>query len=163
MNAIIETPNAIETRNDEIKKELEIIAARKAGLNPATILAVAKNPNSSLYRYFTWDDTEAARRFREMQAYELIRRVKVTVETNDGKSLTVRAFFPVKQIEADGTIDHTKRGNYFPVTTLGQINDAIRQTIEHAKSDLKAFQTKYTALSELLEFEEVFTVIKRVK
>jgi hypothetical protein len=161
MQTIIENERGLETRNDELRKSLTAIAVRPSGLTPTTLLNVAKNPKSELHKYFCWDDTEAARKYREMQAYELIRRVKVVIETEDKKPITVRAFFPVKQIENDGTIDYSKRGKYFPVSSLS--DDGIRQTIENAKSDLRAFEIKYSNLSCVLGFDDLFRAISKIR
>jgi len=162
MLTIIENSSGIETRNDEIRKELEAIAARKCGLNPTTLLSVAKNPKSCLHNLFTWDDTEAARKYREMQAYEVIRRVKVTIMTNEDRQVTVRAFWPVKQVEKDGTIDASKRGNYMPIADVMDEEEALRQTIQNAKGELAAFSTKYSVLSTLADMAGLFSEIRKV-
>jgi hypothetical protein len=163
MLSIIENTTGVETRNEEIRKELETIASRKAGLNPSTLLAVAKNPKSTLYQYFTWDDTEAARKYREFQAYELIRRVKVTIETHDSKEITIRAFWPVKQVEKDGTIDYGKRGNYLRIDDAFDDKEALKQIMENAKGELDSFSTKYSQLENILGFSEVFSAIKKIR
>ena len=157
----IENSNTLSSRNDEVRAELKAIEARKAGLNPSTVLNVAKNPKSCLHRYFCWDDTEAARRYREQQAYELIRTIKTTITTHDNREVTVRAFFPVKQVEADGTIDHSKRGNYISTEQIVTNEEAMRQIIDRAKSEMIAFSTKYRSLASLAEFSEVFDAISR--
>jgi hypothetical protein len=149
-----------ETKNEELRRELTAISNRRGGLNPSTLLAVAKNPKSVLHCYFTWDDTEAARRWREAQAYDLIRRVKVTVTTTENRPLTIRAFFPVKQIEKDGTIDAGKRGNYMPVTMIANDHAALQQVIDAAIAELRAFQSKYDSLKSAGIFAEVFGAIK---
>ncbi len=159
MISLIEPERGSLTRNDEIRKELTAIASRKGGLTPKTLLAVAKNPNSTLHGYFTWDDSEAARKFREAQAYELIRRVKVTIETPDHKEITVRAFWPVKQIEADGTINAARPGSYLPLADAMRDERALAQIIAAAKSELRAFSVKYRQLERVAELSGVFEAI----
>lgn len=151
------------SRNDEIRKELTTIAQGKAGLTPKTVLQVAKNPRSTLHQYFCWDDSEAARRFREAQAYELIRRVKVTLQMPDNKTLTIRAFFPLKHVGRDGTIDHSKPGSYLPMMDAIQDEDALAQIIASAKSELRAFTTKYRQLESVAEFSGVFEIVSEMK
>ena len=163
MLSIIENTTGVETRNEELRKELKVIASRKAGLNPATLLSVAKNPRSTLHQYFTWDDTEAARKYREFQAYALIRRVKVTIETHDNKEITIRAFWPVKQVEKDGTIDYGKRGNYHRIDNAYDDKEALKQIMENAKGELESFSKKYSQLENILGFSEVFTAIKKIQ
>lgn len=163
MNTLIKKSTEIESKNDEIKKQLEAIANRPAGLNPQTLLMEAKNPQSSLHKYFEWDDTEAAQKWREAQAYDLIRRIKVEVITSEQKTLTVRAFWPIKHVEPDGTIDAAKRGSFLLVNNIMDDEAAIRQVINNAKSELTAFQVRYSKLSELFEFSGIFNEINKLK
>jgi hypothetical protein len=160
MVSILEPERGSLTRNDEIRNELTAIASRKGGLTPKTLLTVAQNPKSQLHQYFTWDDTEAARKFREFQAYELIRRVKVTIETPDAKEITVRAFWPVKQIERDGTINAGRPGSYLPLAEAMQNEGALAQIIAAAKSELRAFSVKYRQLNRVAELSGVFEAIE---
>jgi len=160
---LIKQDNEIESKNDEIKKQLEAIANRPAGLNPRTLLTEAANPLSSLHKYFEWDDTEAALKWREAQAYDLIRRIKVEITTSDQKTLTVRAFWPIKHVEEDGTIDGAKRGSFMLVSNIMDDKEATRQVIENAKSELTAFQVRYSKLAEIFEFAGLFNEIQKIK
>ena len=160
MVSILEPERGSLTRNDEIRNELTAIASRKGGLTPKTLLAVAQNPESQLHQYFTWDDTVAARKFREFQAYELIRRVKVRIETPDSKEITVRAFWPVKQVERDGTINAGRPGSYLPLAEAMQNEGALAQIIAAAKSELRAFSVKYRQLNRVAELSGVFEAIE---
>ena len=159
---LIKEENDIESKNDEIKKQLEAIANRPAGLNPRTLLTEAANQLSCLHKYFEWDDTEAALKWREAQAYDLIRRIKVEVITPENRTLTVRAFWPIKHLEPDGTIDSGKRGSFILFNNIMDNAEATRQVIANAKSELIAFRTKYSKLAELLEFGALFDEIKKL-
>ena len=159
---LIEPQRGELSRNDEIRKELTVIAVDRRGLTPVTVLEVAKNPKSILHNYFCWDDTEAARKYREFQAYELIRSVKITIETGDAKEITVRAFWPVKQVERDGTIDYKKRGSYLPLADAMKDKGALAQIIAAAKSELRAFSVKYQQLERVMEMSTVFSAIRGV-
>ena len=162
MISLIEPERGSLTRNDEIRKELTAIAASTRGLTPESVLAVAKSPRSTLHAYFCWDDTEAARKYREFQAYELIRRVKVTIQTPEKKTLTIRAFWPVKQVAADGTIDTASRGSYLPLADAMQNEAALEQIVAAAKSELRAFTVKYSQLERVMEMSGIFQAIREV-
>jgi hypothetical protein len=162
MISLLEPQRGSLTRNDEIRKELTAIAAGKRGLTPQSVLSVAKNPRSLLHNYFCWDDSEAARKYREFQAYELIRRVKVTIEMPENKTLTIRAFWPVKQVAADGTIDTASRGSYLPLADAMQNEAALEQIVAAAKSELRAFTVKYSQLERVMEMSNVFEAIREV-
>jgi hypothetical protein len=162
MITLIEPTRGELTRNDEIRKELTAIASRKGGLTPQSVLSAAKNPRSTLHNYFTWDDTEAARKWREAQAYDLIRRVKVTIETPENKQIIVRAFWPVKQVDHDGTVNMGHRGSYLPIDDVAKDDDAMAQILAVAKSELRAFRTKYSQLERIAEMADLFDVIKDI-
>ena len=132
------------------------------GQTPKTLLAVAQNPHSSLHQYFTWDDSEAARKYREEQARALIRRVRVTVETPDAKEITVRALWNVKQVERDGTINAGRAGLYLPLADVMRDEKALAQIIAAAKSELRAFSIKYRQLNRVAELSGVFEAIEQV-
>lgn len=60
--------------------ELERLMREKGSLTAAEVLAAAESPDSPLHPYFEWDDTEAARKYREEQARQLVRAVVVRVD-----------------------------------------------------------------------------------
>jgi len=162
MLTLIEPVRGELTKNDEIRKELTILASSRGGLTPQAVLAVARNPKSILHDYFTWDDGEAAAKWREAQAYDLIRRVKVTIETPARKTLTVRAFWPVKQVADDGTVNMGHRGTYLPLADAVKDEQALEQIVTVAKGELRAFSVKYSQLEEVAELSGVFAEIRKV-
>lgn len=67
-------------------------------LMPATIVKAAKAKKSPIHNCFEWDDTEAARIYRQRQASEMMRKIVVVYE-DKGKEETVRAFVSIKADE----------------------------------------------------------------
>jgi len=59
-------------------KALECLAQLQDAdnLTPASVLKEAKDPNSPLHKYFEWDNTAAAEKWRLRQAFELIAAVR---------------------------------------------------------------------------------------
>jgi len=55
------------------REHLELIRRTHGELRPEAVLEDARNPNSPLHDYFTWDDKEAADQLRLLQARALIR------------------------------------------------------------------------------------------
>ena len=84
------------------------------------------------------------------------------ITTSDQKTLTVRAFWPIKHVEEDGTIDGAKRGSFMLVSNIMDDKEATRQVIENAKSELTAFQVRYSKLAEIFEFAGLFNEIQRI-
>jgi hypothetical protein len=67
--------------SERIRKEL--ISLESAGrLTPADVVKKASDPRSPMHRYFTWDDSVAARKYREDQARALISDFTLTVKVN---------------------------------------------------------------------------------
>lgn len=151
MNTLTVIEPTTPANRDLVRKELDVLASSRRGLTPKTVLEVAKHPKSSLHRYFLWDDTEAAQRYREFQAYQLIRSITVTIERPDKKLVTVRAFVNVKPVAADGTINNGDRGHFIPVADALEDEDSRQQVLAAATRELAAFRRKYSTLNELSE------------
>jgi hypothetical protein len=62
-----------------VKTILAELETENGRLSPDDVIERAKDPTSPLHEHFIWDDTEAAEKFRRMQASHLIRSVKVEV------------------------------------------------------------------------------------
>ena len=74
---------------------LKEIAKRDGGLlRPAAVVDAARDEKSPLHGAFEWDDTEAAQKYRLLQAQSLIRSFKVEIERN-GQTHTVPVFVGV--------------------------------------------------------------------
>jgi hypothetical protein len=140
---------AVRSSADDVRAELEVLANRRVGLTPDSVLHVAKNPKSCLHKYFCWDDTEAARKYREMQAEFLIRRIRVTITPSGGKEFNVRAFVNVKHVDDDGTINNGDRGRFVPIMQVLNDAEGKGQMLAAAKRELKSFRLKYSVLEEL--------------
>jgi hypothetical protein len=84
---------------DEIKEVL--ISLQKDGLlHPDAVVEAARNPASPLHDFFTWDDTEAAEKYRQDEARQLIRSIKIEVDT--GVPVEVRAFVSLSADRQNG-------------------------------------------------------------
>ena len=76
-------------------EKLEQIAKQNKGkIKPSTVVDEAKDKKSVLHSYFTWDNTEAAKKYRIQQARELINHL-IEVVVVEGKPQTQRSFFNV--------------------------------------------------------------------
>lgn len=62
------------------------------GLTARLVVEEASDSGSSIHDWFEWNDTVAARSWREEQARRLIRGIHVSVTMPDGKEVTTRAF-----------------------------------------------------------------------
>lgn len=74
-----------------IREELHSLMS-EGRLRPEDVVDAARNPNSALHSYFTWDDSEAAVAYRLQEARALIKRVKVDVVRSDEMVVHVPSF-----------------------------------------------------------------------
>lgn len=61
---------------------LEVLERDNRRLMPRDVVEAARNRRSPLHAFFEWDDSVAADRYREQQATQLIRRVRVEMTVN---------------------------------------------------------------------------------
>lgn len=108
---------------------LQAIYNETGELTPALVVERASSPEHPLHGKFCWDDTEAARRFRLVQAQGVIRSVKVEVRTRPNETVRVRAFVSETEIQGRGSLDEEERDRsrpYLPVSTV--IADDVLRT-----------------------------------
>lgn len=105
-----------------VRDQLQAIYDEHRRLTPTIVVAVAADPAHPLHERFVWDDSEAARRYRLVQASGLIRSVSVIVERQDDKPpVRVRAFVadrdtsPAPVVDDDTEDADDPTGNYRPV------------------------------------------------
>lgn len=79
--------------NKDQLAELEMLRTQNGGvLLPAAILDFARSANTALHAAFSWDDTEAAERWRVHQAKQVIRAAVTMLPRPDGAMVPVRAY-----------------------------------------------------------------------
>lgn len=115
--------------------------------SPANILEYAKtHPESELHKCFEWSDTEAARKYRIIQARQITINLK---------------YVPVDKSKQEVRVFHldTKTHAYEPVTKFIVNNDKYARLLAQAKAELVSFERKYHTISEL---ENVFEAINEL-
>lgn len=103
-----------------VRDELQSIYDAHGSLTPALVLAEAAGSDHPLHNRFTWNDSEAAERWRLHQAAALIRSVKVVIERpSDNQPISVRAFVSESDIGRGGDDGgDSELGAYLPVETV---------------------------------------------
>jgi len=151
MSAML-SPAVIDGEQEAIQHELEQIAERNNGyLSPALVVEAAKDPANPLHDRFLWDDTEAARRFRLVQAGMLLRRIKVVVmrPALDSEPSVPRT---VKVIR--GTQSNPQRRGKgcasFALTARIMADAEARQAlVQDVIKELRAIRQRYQEITEL--------------
>ena len=83
------------------------------------IVEAASQIGSPLHKHFTWDDTEAARRYRQEQARALVQKCRVTMESRP--DVLMRAYVSVAS-------DRTKGGGYRAIEEVLD-DEALREEL----------------------------------
>lgn len=148
----IEQPEII-ARSDIKKVERALLAIeQEAGaLTAEAVLEAAAPEDSFLHKYFCWDDTVAAERYRQWQARKLIASVKVTYSPSSRDSMKVRAFLNVQ---------HGDSQNYFGTARVMGDDELRTRLLQQAKIEMQRFKEKYGLLRELAG---VFAAIESVE
>lgn len=124
------------------RAELDALLAENGGtVTPALVVAFAANPDTALHSLFTWDDSEAAKKYREVEAAAYLRAVVRLVPNSEGQNVSVRAFVSLSS-ERGG-------GMFRPIVDVMENDERRAQLVRDALRDLNAIKSKYGHLREL--------------
>lgn len=147
-------PAELDVSRSAMRSEIQAIAKRENGhLTPEAIVEAARNKRSKLHSYFTWDDGEAAEKWRLAEAGYLIRRIKLTVirRAADEKSVVLTM---TREFHSRGSL-RGKGGSYEPIAEIMRDDDKQDELLQQALAELAAYRRKYAGLKLLAEVWEV--------
>jgi hypothetical protein len=124
----------------EICEELE-------SATPQQILEKARDSNTELHKCFTWDDTEAAEKWRISEARAIVRNLKIIEQKSDKQSepTTIRVFYKTDN-----------ESGYKPTKLILKKPDEYKALVERCRSELLAIKQKFNSISE---YEEIWELI----
>ncbi len=139
-------------RDTTVIEELKRLSKIHGGLlSPEVVVREAAEEKSPLHDYFTWDDDEAAQRWRIHEARRLI-NVCVEIIDDGKKNKEVNVFVSLKSDREEG-------GYRTMVNVLS--NASLRsELVSNALDEMEFFREKYKTLRELAS---VFAVMKKVE
>lgn len=129
--------------NEQIETELQALMARDPNglLRPDAIVEVARDPSNIFHDKFTWDDTEAAEKYRLQEATQLIQSFKVKIPE---LKLNVRA---LTSLDLD-----RKNGGGFRWMIDSMARPELRENmIQTALRELEVLRKRYAHIEELAE------------
>jgi len=139
-----------------IAAELLRIETKRRVLRPTDVVEEARDPDSPLHRYFSWDDGEAAQKWREDQARGLIASVRVKITTTPERP-PLRAFL---HVPSTGQAQH-----YGSAAKVMSDPERRRLVLSRALTELDSFKKRYAEIEELAVVfaaaEEVATRVQR--
>lgn len=115
----------------------KVTDANKGRLTPSAIVEAAKDRRSALHKHFLWDDAKAAQAYREDQARELVRCIRIEGVDSDEP---IRAFLSVK--DAKGT-------SYRTAAEVAGSVELQLAVLKQAEKDLDAFTKRYKDLQDV--------------
>ena len=145
----------MQSNETTIRDELKRIAKRNDGvLTAEAVVEAASIEDNPLHSAFTWDNTEAAIKWRLHQARNIILRIKVEVSDVKEHTVTIREW-------ASLTPDRLEDGGgYREMVRVMRNEDQRAQLLADALAELERISEKYRTLSELAE---VFDAIKAAR
>lgn len=127
--------------------------ANKNSLDAESLVEVSKPEDAPLHSDFDWNDTEAAVKWRNHQARNIINALVLVPEENEAlkSQEPVRAFFKITETQ----------NNYEPTVLLISKPDTREILLRKALGELTAFQNKYSALEELASVMKAIELTKK--
>jgi hypothetical protein len=123
---------------------------------PDRVLDEAQKSRSPIHKYFEWDDTEAARQHRLLQARNLVNHLLLII-TIDGEEVPTKAFHSI-ELQID---DETAGREYSSFEVILNDPDRKEQVVERALAEVDAWQARWLHYSEV--FGGVFKAVDKVK
>ena len=124
---------------------LKEIAKRDGGLlRPQAVVDAARPKASPLHGAFCWNNTEAADKYRLLQAQQLIRSFRVEIKV-DGRSHNVPVFIGVSSDRDGGKAENP----YRLAEDVAENADLLEVAERDAMEQLCALKTRYEHLKRL--------------
>lgn len=121
------------------------IAERDGGLiTPIAVIEAARDPNSVLHGAFTWDDREAAEKWRIREAQHLIRECRITIQHGD-KKIETYAFVGL----STDRVDSSANNPYRVASDVAQNNDLLAVAERDALNQLDNLKGRFEHLKRL--------------
>ena len=131
-------------RVELVRTGLRTIWEQTGRLVPAEIVDLAADPAHPLHPCFEWDDGEAGRKFRILEAAMMIRSVKVIVAApRDGElgEYRIRAYIASRDAGTPGA-------GYVPELEVRDRPDQRERVLRQMQRELNAYRRRYGHLSE---------------
>lgn len=116
---------------------------------PTQIVDKGRDENTELHKCFTWDDADAAERWRKQEARTLVGHLVIQRPPEESNKPETRVFY--KTDDSEG---------YKPATVIFRKEDEYLALLQRALGELRAFQKKYSVLSDRAEILSLIDAIE---
>lgn len=117
-------------------------------ITPALVVEAATPADSPLHRYFDWDDSTAAHKWRIEQAREHIRTARIQYVSNGAKK-TTRAFVSVRH-------GANEPSNYQPLERVATDDITRRIVLRDFERRLRDLKSEFGHLKEYVELMQKY-------
>lgn len=126
-----------------LRDQLQTIYKTNKELTPRLVVDAARDASHPLHGRFEWDDSIAGEKYRQQQASELIRSVRVRY-VEGGEQRDVRAFVAIPRTDEPAS-------NYMPVEEVAADDFARTLLLKQAERDWKTLRSRYAHLREFFQ------------
>lgn len=138
----------IEGVPEEAANRLRDLLDPNDELTTDAVIDDARDPSSPLHRYFEWDDSEAAEKYRQVQAGLLIRRVRVVWQpSKKSEPRRVRAFVSTHDLDT-GLNPTQEKGAYRAVESIAASEELL---LKHIQREIDRLTRKYKDVKEFAD------------
>lgn len=124
-----------------LREQLQSVYDQHGQLTPALVVVAARAETHPLHSRFEWDDSVAGERYRQAQASELIRAVRIAYVDGKGRGQSVRAYQSVR-----GQTGY----RYEPTADVAADPVLSQIVLMDMRREWKALQARYGHFSEFV-------------
>jgi hypothetical protein len=111
-------------------------------LTPALVVDAARDPVHPLHSQFEWDDSIAGEKYRQTQARQLIRSVRVVQPVGENDQVRVRSWHSIPRSEGR---------TYMPAEEIKQDPFARQLLLQQMDRDWRTLRARYGHMAEFLD------------
>lgn len=125
-----------------LRAQLTDIYKAQGELTPKLVVDLARSADHPLHSRFEWDNGIAGEKYREIQAADLIRSVRIKYSDNEGEEeRDVRAFHVIPREDSS---------SYVPIEEVAQDDFSRKILLQAAEREWKSLRRKYAHLDEFM-------------
>lgn len=129
-------------RRKAMETELNLLLKKNQGvLTAEDVLTQAEDPTSALHDYFTWNEADAAHKWRLIEARQLITSIRIIQEGAEGKTRSLVSL-NVDRYNHQG-------GGYRSLNDVMADPNLRQHLLETALAELNSIERKYRQIQEL--------------
>lgn len=128
-------------------ERIETLTANGAVVDKKILVDDARPESSPTHRFFEWNESLAAERYRLQQAHHYLKSILVEIiPDTGGEPIPIRAFHCVT---INQRTDMSSKHGYVPVARALADDELWSQVLQKAKSELMSWQRRYKTYKNL--------------